>query len=69
MQGSSLPGVRIDVNPTLLNNFDLSLEDVRTYLGAANANLPKGDIATGPAQLVAQHQRSADEGRRITRRW
>jgi multidrug efflux pump len=45
VQGSSLPGVRVDVNPTLLNNFGLSLEDVRTYLGAANANRPKGDIA------------------------
>ncbi len=48
VQGSSLPGVRVDVNPTLLNNFHLSLEDVRTYLGAANANRPKGDIALGP---------------------
>jgi len=45
VQGSSLPGVRVDVNPTLLNNFGLSLEDVRTYLAAANANRPKGDIA------------------------
>src|SRR5271165_1387003 len=42
VQGSSLPGVRVDVNPTLLNNFGLSLEDVRTYLAAANANRPKG---------------------------
>ena len=47
VQGSSLPGVRIDVNPTLLNTFGLSLEDVRTYLAAANANRPKGDIALG----------------------
>jgi hydrophobe/amphiphile efflux-1 (HAE1) family protein len=45
VQGSSLPGVRVDVNPTLLNKFGLSLEDVRTYLGAANANRPKGDVA------------------------
>jgi multidrug efflux pump len=48
VQGSSLPGVRIDVNPTQLNKFGLSLEDVRTYLGNANANRPKGDIALGP---------------------
>jgi multidrug efflux pump len=47
VQGSSLPGVRVDVNPTLLNKFGLSLEDVRTYLDAANANRPKGDIALG----------------------
>jgi multidrug efflux pump len=47
VQGSSLPGVRIDVNPTLLNTFGLSLEDVRTYLAASNANRPKGDISLG----------------------
>src|SRR5246127_910842 len=40
--GSSLPGVRVDVNPTLLNSFGLSLEDVRTMLSQQNANIPKG---------------------------
>ncbi len=43
--GSSLPGVRVDVNPTLLNNFGLSLEDVRTLLANANANKPKGQFS------------------------
>jgi multidrug efflux pump len=42
--GSSLPGVRIDVNPPLLNNFGLGLEDVRTFLATANANQPKGEF-------------------------
>jgi multidrug efflux pump len=45
--GSALPGVRVEVNPTLLNNFGLGLEDVRTALSAANANIPKGEIS-GP---------------------
>jgi multidrug efflux pump len=45
--GSSLPGVRVEVNPTLLNSFGLSLEDVRKVLNAQNANLAKGQI-TGP---------------------
>ena len=44
VQGSSLPAVRVDVNPTLLNNFGLNLADVRTFLQNANANRPKGDI-------------------------
>jgi multidrug efflux pump len=44
VQGSSLPGVRIDVNPTQLNHFGLSLEDVRGFLGVADANRPKGDL-------------------------
>ena len=42
--GSALPGVRVEVNPTLLNNFGLGLEDVRNALAAANANRPKGQI-------------------------
>jgi len=45
--GSSLPGVRVEVNPTLLNSFGLSLEDVRTALNQQNANLPKGQLADG----------------------
>lgn len=43
--GSSLPGVRVDVNPELLNSFGLDLEKVRTMLSQQNANLPKGQLA------------------------
>jgi len=43
--GSSLPAVRVDVNPTLLNSFGLGLEDVRTMLSRQNANQPKGQLA------------------------
>src|SRR3954471_2150876 len=43
--GGALPAVRVDVNPTTLNNLGLSLEDVRTSLAAANANRPKGSIS------------------------
>jgi multidrug efflux pump len=43
--GGSLPAVRVEVNPTLLNSFGLNLEDVRTMLANANANRPKGDLA------------------------
>jgi len=42
--GGALPGVRIDVNPTLLNGRGLGLEDVRLALSSANANRPKGEI-------------------------
>ncbi|MBY0281901.1 MAG: efflux RND transporter permease subunit [Alphaproteobacteria bacterium] len=45
--GSSLPAVRVDINPTSLNKYGLSLEDVRTTLKNANANLPKGQINPG----------------------
>ena len=42
--GSALPAVRVEVSPAKLNHLGLSLEDVRTVLGAANANRPKGDL-------------------------
>ncbi len=40
--GSSLPAVRVDLNPTALNKYGVSLETVRTTLAGANANRPKG---------------------------
>jgi len=43
--GSSLPGVRVDVNPTQLNNYGLGLQDVASMLSHQNANSPKGQIA------------------------
>jgi multidrug efflux pump len=43
--GGALHSVRVDVNPTLLNSFGLSLEDVRAVLAAQNANLAKGQLA------------------------
>ena len=42
--GSSLPGVRVDVNPTQLNNYGLGLQDVASMLSRQNANSPKGQI-------------------------
>ncbi len=43
--GSSLPAVRVDVNPTQLNATGLGLEDVRNMLSQQNANLAKGQLA------------------------
>jgi len=56
--GSSLPGVRVDVNPTRLNSAGLGLEDVRLMLGRQNANLPKGQLADGAttADILANDQ-------------
>ncbi len=45
--GSSLPGVRIELNPTALNRYGIGLEDVRTVLSSANANTPKGHFSDG----------------------
>ncbi|HXQ24083.1 MAG TPA: efflux RND transporter permease subunit, partial [Candidatus Acidoferrales bacterium] len=43
--GSSLPAVRAELNPTALNKYGIGLDQVRTALGAANANHPKGQLA------------------------
>ncbi len=43
--GSSLPAVRIDLNPTALNKYGISLEEVRGVLSSTNANRPKGQLS------------------------
>src|SRR5689334_8597563 len=43
--GSSAPAVRIDVNPTQINHFGLSLENVRAAIAAQTANLAKGSFS------------------------
>jgi multidrug efflux pump len=42
--GSSLPAVRVEVNPHALFKYAVGLEDVRAALASANANAPKGAI-------------------------
>ncbi|HXP95238.1 MAG TPA: efflux RND transporter permease subunit [Telmatospirillum sp.] len=42
--GSSLPAVRVEVNPHALFKYAIGLEDVRAALASANANAPKGAI-------------------------
>ena len=42
--GSSLPAVRVELNPRALFKYGIGLEDVRAALAAANANSPKGGI-------------------------
>jgi multidrug efflux pump len=45
--GSSLPAVRVELNPRALFKYGIGLEDVRAALSAANANAPKGAIDQG----------------------
>ena len=45
--GSSLPAVRIELNPEALFKYGIGLEDVRAALSAANANSPKGSVDDG----------------------
>ena len=42
--GSSLPAVRIELNPVVLAQYGIGFEDVRAAIAATNANRPKGAL-------------------------
>ena len=56
--GSSLPAVRVELNPALLNHYGISPEQVRAYIAASNSNRPKGSVETGDKhwQIYANDQ-------------
>jgi hydrophobe/amphiphile efflux-1 (HAE1) family protein len=45
--GSSLPAVRIDLNPMALSKYGISLESVRNVLANTNVTRPRGQLAFG----------------------
>ena len=45
--GSTLPAVRVELNPQALYHYGIGLEDLRAALASANANSPKGTIDDG----------------------
>lgn len=45
--GSSLPAVRVELNPTVLNSYGIGLPAVAQAIAAANVNLAKGQIPAG----------------------
>jgi multidrug efflux pump len=44
VSGSSLPAVRVELNPLALSKYGIGFEDVRAALASANAHSPKGAI-------------------------
>jgi multidrug efflux pump len=42
--GSSLPAVRVELNPTALNRYGIATSAVRTAIATTNANRPKGSL-------------------------
>jgi multidrug efflux pump len=44
MSGGQVPSVRILANPTALSSYGLSMEDLRTAIGAANVDQAKGTL-------------------------
>jgi multidrug efflux pump len=45
--GSSLPAVRVELNPMALARYGIGLDEVRQALAAANVNRPKGQLDDG----------------------
>jgi multidrug efflux pump len=56
--GSSLPAVRVELNPQTLNKYGIGFEDVRAVIAATNANRPKGALEDGDRhwQIYANDQ-------------
>src|SRR6266571_2794238 len=59
--GSSLPAVRVEINPRSLAKYGIGLEDVRAALAAANAHSPKGaiDVGNNRYQIYSNDQATA----------
>src|ERR1700731_4774735 len=49
--GSSLPAVRVEVNPQPLSRYNVGLDQVGSFLQRANANRPKGELANDEVQI------------------
>ena len=60
--GSSAPAVRINVNPTQLSGYGLSLETIRSAIAAQTVNEAKGSFSNPDGRWTLIGERSADEG-------
>src|ERR1700722_18118951 len=49
--GSSLPAVRVELNPQPLSNYKVGLDQVGTFLQQSNAHEAKGSLANSEVQL------------------
>ncbi|MBF0456771.1 MAG: efflux RND transporter permease subunit [Nitrospirae bacterium] len=48
--GGALPAVRVELNPTALNRYGISLDNVSAMIARTNVNRPKGQITEGGRQ-------------------
>jgi multidrug efflux pump len=49
--GSSLPAVRVEVNPQPLSRYNVGLDQIGTFLQSANANKPKGALSNSQEEI------------------
>jgi len=58
VSGSSLPAVRVELNPQPVSRYNYGLDQIAGFLTSANANKPKGEIST---DLVAMQLQTTDQ--------
>jgi multidrug efflux pump len=49
--GSSLPAVRVEVNPQPVSDYQVGLDEIGTFLQNSNANRPKGSLANDGVEI------------------
>ncbi|HZL57594.1 MAG TPA: multidrug efflux RND transporter permease subunit [Bryobacteraceae bacterium] len=54
VNGSSLPAVRVELNPQPVSRYNVGLDQVATFLASANANRPKGELIDHELTLPLQ---------------
>jgi multidrug efflux pump len=52
--GSSLPAVRVELNPQPVSRYNYGLDQIASFLASANANKPKGSISTDDVMMPLQ---------------
>jgi multidrug efflux pump len=54
VNGSSLPAVRVELNPQPVSRYNVGLDIVASFLASANANRPKGELIDNDRTLPLQ---------------
>ncbi|MXV44809.1 MMPL family transporter [Saccharibacter sp. 17.LH.SD] len=52
LKGSSLPAVRVELNPLRLFRYGIGFEDIRAALASANAHTPKGFLQINGQRMI-----------------
>ena len=54
VNGSSLPAVRVELNPQPVSRYNVGMDQIGSFLQGANANRPKGELIDGDMTLPLQ---------------
>ncbi len=69
VSGSSLPAVRVELNPQALFKYGIGLEDVRAALASANAQQPQGRASKTATSATRSTPTTRPTRPTITSRW